>query len=233
MTTSPRDTPAAGRPPKSVPFVSYRPAGTPEALSAAFLETMRLRRSIRFFSDEPVSRATIEHLVATAGTAPSGANKQPWRFIAVSDPQLKREIRAAAEAEERLFYEERASERWLRDLAPFGTDPNKPFLETVPWLIVVMKLVKDDAPGAESEQVYYTDESVGIATGMLITAIHQAGLCTLTHTPSPMKFLAEVLGRPKHERPFLLLPVGRPADDCVVPDIGRKPLDEILVFDRS
>lgn len=233
MASRPDAASPAGRPPRSVPFVPYRPDAPPEEASARFLETMRRRRSIRFFSDRPVSRATIEHVVAAAGTAPSGANKQPWRFVAVGDPDLKREIRLAAEAEERRFYEERASERWLRDLAPFGTDPSKPFLETVPWLIVVMKLVKDDSPSTESEQVYYTDESVGIATGMLITAIHQAGLCTLTHTPSPMKFLAEVLGRPKHERPFLLLPVGHPADDCVVPDIARKPLEEILVFDRG
>lgn len=223
----------AGRPPKSVPFETYRPELPTEAAAERFFDVMRQRRSIRFFSDRPVSRATIEHLVRAAGTAPSGANKQPWRFVAVSDPALKQEIRTAAEEEERLFYAERASERWLADLAPFGTDPNKPFLETVPWLIVVMKLVKDDSPATESEQVYYTDESVGIATGMLITAIHQAGLCTLTHTPSPMKFLAQVLGRPKHERPFLLLPVGYPADDCVVPDIERKPLEEILVFDRG
>ena len=192
---------------------------------------MAQRRSVRFFSDRPVSQETIEHLIHAAGTAPSGANKQPWRFVAVQNPEVKRKIRVAAEAEEREFYERRASEAWLRDLAPLGTDTEKPFLETAPWLIIVFKLAKDDQPERESDLVYYLNESVGIATGMLITAIHLAGLVTLTHTPSPMKFLAEVLGRPEHERPFLLLPVGYPADDCTVPDISRKPLSDIMVVE--
>ncbi len=187
------------------------------------------------FSDRPVSRETIEWICRAAGTAPSGANKQPWRFVCVNDPALKREIRIAAEKEEHEFYHRRASERWLADLEQFGTDEHKPFLEVAPWLIVVFKLVKDDlVPGSDAQgQTYYTDESVGIATGMLLAAAHHAGLATLTHTPSPMKFLGEVLGRPAHERAFLLIPVGYPADDCVVPDIQRKPLEKIMVVNRG
>ncbi len=197
----------------------------PELAARAFYEAMRLRRSVRFFSDRPVSREVIEWCVRAAGSAPSGANKQPWRFVAVSDAALKHRIREAAEAEEREFYERRATPEWLADLAPLQTGPEKPFLEVAPWLIVVFKLMKSDDGG----QVYYANESVGIAAGMLITAIHLAGLVTLTHTPSPMGFLAKVLERPSHERPYLLLPVGYPAEDCMVPDITRKGLEEILV----
>lgn len=193
---------------------------------------MRQRRTVRMFSDRPVSRETIEDVIRTAGTAPSGANKQPWRFVAVQDPTIKREIRVAAEQEEHEFYTRRASDVWLRDLAIVGTDEHKPFLEIAPWLIVVFKLMKDDNPETESDQVYYVNESVGIATGLLIAAAHHAGLATLTHTPSPMKFLGQLLNRPAHERPFLLIPVGYPADDSVVPDIGRKSLDQIMVVDR-
>jgi nitroreductase len=179
-----------------------------------------------------VSRETIEWLLLAGGTAPSGANKQPWRFVAVCDPKVKKKIRDAAEAEEREFYARRASPQWLRDLAPLGTDPSKPFLETAPWLIVVFKLMKTEPSPSEpgGGQVYYANESVGIACGMLISAIHAAGLVTLTHTPSPMGFLARVLGRPEHERPFLLLPVGYPAESARVPDIERKRLDEISVW---
>lgn len=177
------------------------------------------------FSDRPVSQETIEWVVRAAGTAPSGANKQPWRFVAVGDPMLKKQIREGAEEEEREFYGRRAGEEWLADLVPFGTDENKDFLEVAPWLIVVFKLMKTDEGG----QVYYANESVGIAVGLLLAAAHHAGLATLTHTPSPMKFLAEILGRPEHERPYLLIPVGYPSADCVVPDIARKPLEEILV----
>lgn len=192
----------------------------------AFLETMRTRRSIRYFSDRPVDRSVIEALILTAGSAPSGANKQPWKFVAISDPLIKRQIRIAAEHEEREFYSRRATPEWLRDLAPLGTDASKPFLETAPWLIVVFKLMQTDEGG----NVYYPTESVGIASGFLISAIHQAGLVTLTHTPSPMGFLSRVLQRPAHERPFLLLPVGYPAENAVVPVLRRKSLDEISVW---
>ena len=197
-----------------------------------FLQVMALRRSVRMFSNRPVSRETIESIIAAAGTAPSGANKQPWRFVAVQDPAIKREIREAAEVEEREFYGRRANAEWLSDLQPFGTDEHKPFLEAAPWLIAVFKLVRDDHAGSASDQVYYINESVGIAVGLLLAAAHHAGLVTLTHTPSPMKFLASILRRPDHERPFLLIPVGYPANDCVVPDITRKPLSEIMVVDR-
>ncbi len=215
-----------------VPLSKHEPDSSPAEASRRFVSFMRQRRSVREFSERPVSREVIENVIAAAGTAPSGANKQPWRFVAVQDPAIKREIRLGAEDEERTFYTRRASETWLRDLAPLGTDEHKPFLETAPWLIVVFKLVKDDSAETESDQVYYINESVGIACGMLITAIHHAGLVTLTHTPSPMKFLAGLLNRPDYERPFLLLPVGYPAEGCVVPDIHRKPIDEIMVVDR-
>ncbi|MBT8486714.1 MAG: nitroreductase family protein [Phycisphaerales bacterium] len=219
--------------PGFVPYAPYDPGVSPRVAADAFLSVMRRRRSVRAFSDRPVPLEVIESLIASAGTAPSGANKQPWRFVAVQSPALKREIRIAAEEEERAFYASRASAAWLDDLRPLGTDEHKPFLETAPWLIVVFKMVKDFHPESPSDQVYYLNESVGIATGILIAAIHHAGLVTLTHTPSPMKFLGEILGRPAYERPFLLLPVGYPADDCRVPDIVRKPLGEIMVVDRG
>lgn len=208
-----------------IPFQPYRPGVSPEQGAAGFYDIMRQRRSVRMFSDRPVSRQTIELIVRAAGSAPSGANKQPWRFVAVGDAALKARIRAAAEEEEREFYHRRVSEEWRQDLVPFGTDEHKPFLEIAPWLIVVFKMVKADDEG----QVYYVNESVGIAVGLLLAAAQHAGLATLTHTPSPMKFLGEILGRPAHERPYLLIPVGYPADDCVVPDIQRKALDEILI----
>jgi iodotyrosine deiodinase len=217
----------------AIPFTPYVPPVDAAQAAADFHAVMAMRRSVREFSDRPVAREVIERLIATAGTAPSGANKQPWRFVAVQDPEIKREIRLAAEHEEREFYERRANEQWLEDLVHLGTNPNKPFLETAPWLIVVFKLVKDDHPDAKSDQVYYINESVGIACGFLLAAIHHAGLVTLTHTPSPMKFLAQILNRPDYERPFLLLPVGYPAAGCDVPDITRKPLDEIMVLDRG
>lgn len=207
----------------------YTPGEPPEEAARAFYEIMNQRRTVRSFSDRPVSRQTIEWCVRAAGTAPSGAHKQPWRFVCVQDPALKREIRLAAEAEEREFYQRRASREWLEDLAPLGTDENKPFLETCPWLIVVFQLTRTDAGGL----VYYREESVGIATGLLLAALHHAGLATLTHTPSPMKFLTNILNRPAHERPFLLIPVGYAASDCLVPDMARKPLDEIMVVDRA
>ncbi|MHC4141805.1 MAG: nitroreductase family protein [Planctomycetota bacterium] len=228
MSTAPTDSPD----PRFIPYQAYVPDASPEAASRRFWEILDGRRSVRTFSDRPVSRETIENIIRTAGTAPSGANKQPWRFAAVQDPDIKREIREAAEVEEREFYERRASDAWLRDLRAVGTDEHKPFLETAPWLIVIFKLMKDDNPASVSDQVYYVNESVGIAAGMLIAAVHLAGLVTLTHTPSPMKFLSRILKRPEYERPFLLLPVGYPADDCVVPDLQRKPLNEIMVVDR-
>jgi iodotyrosine deiodinase len=221
-----------GQPAVFVPYADrYSPAQSAEQAARDFHEVMRRRRTVRMFSPRPVSRETIETIVRTAGSAPSGANKQPWRFVCVQDPALKRAIRAAAEAEEREFYASRAGQRWLADLAPLGTDASKDFLEDAPWLIVVFKLMHGDDGG----QVYYPAESVGIATGFLLAAAHHAGLATVTHTPSPMHFLAEVLGRPSHERAFVLIPVGYPADDCVVPQAAlvRKPLDEIMVVDKG
>jgi len=209
-----------------VPHVPYRPAGTPIEAARAFYDVMRQRRTIREFSSTPVPRAAIEWIIRAAGTSPSGANKQPWRFVAISDPATKRKIREAAEAEEREFYERRASPEWLADLGPLGTDAHKPFLESAPWLIAVFKLMKTDPP--EHGQVYYVSESVGIAVGMLLAAAHHAGLATLTHTPSPMGFLGEILGRPAHERPYLLIPVGFPAPEAQVPDIQRHPIERIL-----
>jgi iodotyrosine deiodinase len=212
---------------------AFTPEASAEAASRAFYELMNRRRSVRMFSDRPVSREVIENVILTAGTAPSGANKQPWRFVAVQDGAIKREIRLAAEQEEREFYHRRANADWLRDLKAIGTDEHKPFLEIAPWLIAVFKLVKDDLMQNDSDQVYYTNESVGIAVGFLLAAIHHAGLVALTHTPSPMKFLASILQRPPHERPYLLIPVGYPADHCVVPDLRRKSLDQIMVMDRG
>jgi nitroreductase len=198
--------------------------------AAAFSADLRRRRTIRDFSDRPVPRSIIADCLLAAGSAPSGANMQPWHFAAVADPAVKRRIRVAAEEEERHFYEHRASETWLEALAPLGTDANKPFLEVAPWLIAVFEARWGHAPDGERMKHYYPTESVGIATGMLIAALHTAGLATLTHTPSPMKFLSEILGRPKNERPFLLLVTGYPADGAAVPDIRRKPLEEIASF---
>jgi nitroreductase len=214
--------------PVFVPHQAYDPGEPPEAASRRVYEILRRRRSVRAFSDRPVSRETIENLVRAAGTAPSGANKQPWRFVAVSDRELKRQIREGAEAEERAFYGRRAGREWLADLRAIGTDEHKPFLETAPWLIAVFKLVRDDAPGRLSDQVYYANESVGIAVGMLLAAAHISGLVSLTHTPSPMRFLGRILDRGPHERPYLLIPVGYPAEACTVPDLTRKPLEQIL-----
>lgn len=195
-----------------------------------FYQQMSKRRSIRDFSDRPIPTSVLEDAILAAGTAPSGANMQPWHFVVVQDPTIKREIRLAAEIEERELYENRASEEWLNALAPLGTDANKPFLETAPALIAIfLKKASIDKYGGKHKN-YYTSESVGIATGLLITALHQAGLGTLTHTPSPMKFLTEILERPSHERPFLLLVVGYPKKDNMVPDIKRLPLDKIATF---
>lgn len=194
-----------------------------------FYEEMNRRRTVRDFSDEPVEFEIIERAIATAGTAPSGANIQPWRFVVVKDAEVKKQIRVAAEEEERLSYHGRMPERWLRRLAPLGTDEHKPFLEIAPYLIVVFRIdfLIDEETG-ETEPTYYSQESVGIAVGLLLAALHKAGLATLTHTPSPMKFLNQILKRPKNEKPFVLIPVGYPAKDAKVPDIERKKPNEIM-----
>lgn len=200
----------------------------------AFRDAVRRRRSVREFSDEPVPLDLIDAAIEAAASAPSGANRQPWRFVVVRDPESKRRIREAAEAEEREFYEHRATPEWLADLAPLGTDWRKPFLETAPALVVVFRLDYEPARLPDGTEVrhknYYVQESVGIAVGLLLAALHLAGLASLTHTPSPMGFLADVLGRPKHERPYLLIPVGYPAPGARVPDIQRKTLDEVRVL---
>jgi len=206
-----------------VPYTDRFDPGVPADQAAReFYDVMRRRRTVRMFSEKPVARETIEWLVRTAGSAPSGANKQPWRFVCVQDPAVKRQIRLGAEKEEREFYERRAGERWLKDLEPLGTDEHKEFLEIAPWLIVVFKL---------SGGVYYATESVGLAAGFLLAAAQHAGLATLTHTPSPMGFLNEILDRPTDERPFLLIPVGYPAENCEVPKaaLNKKPLKEVMV----
>ena len=187
------------------------------------------RRSIREFSDEPVPMDVIENVIRTAGSAPSGAHKQPWTFCVVSDPDIKARIREAAEAEEHESYTNRMSEQWLKDLEPMGTNWHKPFLEIAPYLIIVFKRAYEVEHG-EKKQNYYVNESVGIACGMLISAIHHAGLVTLTHTPSPMNFLTRILKRPDNERPYLLLPVGYPKQGTKVPNLSRKPLEEIRVL---
>ena len=201
-----------------------------------FRRLMEGRRSVREFSDRPVPESVVRELIRTAGTAPSGANKQPWRFVAVKDPALKSEIRTAAEEEEKLFYEKRASQTWLDDLKPFMTDAEKPFLEIAPWLIIIFKVMGPDPKMPEDDdngRVYYVNESVGIACGLFLAAAHNAGLATLTHTPSPMKFLTGILDRPSNERPFLVIPLGYPAEDCMVPDIERKGIDRIMTIDRG
>lgn len=198
-----------------------------------FDERMQRRRTIREFSDRPVPRQVIEACLRAAGSAPSGANLQPWSFVAVADQEVKRHIRKAAEEEEREFYNGRAPREWLDALAPLGTDEHKPFLETAPWLIAIFVQRTGTLDDGRRVKHYYAVESVGIATGLLIAACHLAGLATLTHTPSPMNFLNEILDRPGNERPFLLLVVGHPAEGAVVPDIRRKPLSDIATFVES
>lgn len=200
------------------------------ANAKAFYEDVKRRRTVRDFSARPVPKEIIENAIRAAGTAPSGANKQPWHFTVISNPDVKREIRLAAEEEERQFYNGRATEDWLEDLAPFGTDDKKPFLETAPYLIgIFLQKFSYDEAGIKHKH-YYMPESVGLASGLLITALHQAGLVTLTHTPSPMKFLSKICGRPEHERPYILLVVGYPEEGTMVPDISKKPLEEISTF---
>jgi iodotyrosine deiodinase len=196
----------------------------------AFLVKMRGRRTVREFSDRPVPRDVIETCLLAAGTAPNGANRQPWRFVVVGDPELKAKIREEAEKEERAFYRERAPKEWLDALEHLGTDEHKPFLERAPWLIVIFAESYEVAEDGRKLKNYYVAESVGIATGLLITALHHVGLVTLTHTPSPMKFLNRLLDRPSNERPFLILVVGYPEEDATVPRITKKSIEEIALF---
>jgi len=216
----------------TIPLSEYREYSVEEMRRRVndFYADINRRRSVREFSDRPVPRDIIETALRAAGTAPSGANLQPWHFAVVSGPDAKRKIREAAEAEEREFYTHRASKEWLEALAPLGTDDQKPFLEKAPYLIAVFLQKFGELPDGRRVKHYYPVESTGLATGILITALHRAGLATLTHTPSPMKFLNEILGRPKSDRPFLLLVVGYPADDARVPDIERKSLEEFTSF---
>jgi nitroreductase len=219
-------------PPRFVPLDFQRlPVEEARARVRALRDRLRKRRSVRVFSSEPVSLDLVDAAIEAAASAPSGANRQPWRFVVVRDPETKRRIREGAEAEEKEFYERRATPEWLADLAPLGTDWRKPFLEKAPVLLVVFAVdweTERGPDGAETRRKnYYVQESVGIATGMLLAALHSAGLATLTHTPSPMGFLGRVLERPRNERPFLLIPVGYPARGAMVPDISRKSLDEV------
>jgi iodotyrosine deiodinase len=198
--------------------------------SLSYYEKLNSRRSVRFFSDKPIPKVVIERLVLAASTAPSGANKQPWTFCVISDPSLKKQIREAAEAEEYKSYHGRMSEEWLQDLAPIGTDWQKPFLEIAPYLIIVFKRAYEVEDNNHKHQNYYVNESVGLACGFLLAAIHELGLVALTHTPSPMDFLTKILQRPINERPFLLIPIGYPAKDAMVPDIQRKKAEEVIVW---
>jgi iodotyrosine deiodinase len=206
-------------------------AATALERASEFRAEMASRRSVRMFSADPVPKEMIEHAIMTAASAPSGAHQQPWTFVVVSDPEVKHRIRIAAEAEERRNYEGgRMSPEWLAALAPLGTDWHKPFLQVAPWIVVLFEEVHGWFPDGSVRKHYYARESVGIACGLFIAAIHRMGLATLTHTPAPMGFLSRVLGRPRNERPFVLLPVGYPAEDCVVPDLTRKSLDDVAVF---
>ncbi len=203
----------------------------PEASQRAkeYYQWLDTRRTVRDIADKPVPRELIENLIMAGSTAPSGAHKQPWTFCAVSNHEIKKAIREAAEKEEYDSYHGRMSDRWLDDLKPIGTDWNKPFLEEAPWLVIIFKKAFELVEGQKFNN-YYVNESVGIACGMIISAIHKAGLVTLTHTPSPMNFLTKILNRPENERPYLLLPIGYPKDEVYVPDIHRKPLEEVAVF---
>ena len=216
------------------PFIHFSREAYDEAMmkkrSHEFLEWMDQRRTCRDFSDRPVAKEVIENILLTASTAPSGAHKQPWTFCVVSDREIKKQIRTAAEKEEKESYSGRMSEEWLKDLAPIGTDWEKPFLETAPYLIIIFKRSYEFETNGHKHQNYYVSESVGIACGFLLSAIHHAGLIALTHTPSPMNFLCKILNRPENEKPFLLIPVGYAADECWVPDLKRKGLEEVAVF---
>jgi nitroreductase len=216
------------------PFIPLRFTSLPDRemleRAEAFYRRIKRRRTVRDFSAKPVPRAVIEQCLLAAGTAPNGANLQPWHFVVVMDPERKRAIRLAAEQEERTFYQHRAPNDWLEALAPLGTDADKPFLETAPYLIAIFAQAFGVKPDGSKLKHYYVSESVGIATGVLITALHEAGLACLTHTPSPMAFLNEILERPANERPYLLLVVGRPAEGAMVPNIGKKALAEMATF---
>ncbi len=214
--------------PRFIPL-KFQPLSIEEQTRRAeeFYQTLRQRRTVRDFSGEPVPFELIEQAIRAAGTASSGANMQPWRFVVVKDAEIKHKIRVAAEEEEYKSYHGRMSDKWLRRLATLGTDEHKPFLEIAPYLIVVFRIASI-AENNETEPTYYSQESCGIAVGMLLAALQNSGLATLTHTPSPMNFLQEILGRPKTEVPFVLIPVGLPAKDARVPDISRKPLKEIM-----
>jgi nitroreductase len=218
---------------KKYPFIRYEfdkmPADKTASNAAEYLSMMHQRRSLRHFTNEDVPRCVIEDIIMTASTAPSGAHKQPWVFCAISDPEIKRQMRQAAEREEYESYHGRMTPEWLADLAPLGTDWHKEFIETVPWVIVVFKKAYDIVDGKKRKN-YYVNESVGLATGFLIAAIHNAGLVTLTHTPSPMNFLQKILNRPENERPYLLLPVGYPAEGAMVPDIHRKGAEDVIEY---
>ncbi len=216
------------------PFVEYHaPAFDAEemaARAAAFYELMESRRSVRLFSDEPVDASLIEQAIMTASTAPSGAHKQPWTFVATSSAEVKAAIRAAAEEEEKVNYlENRMNDEWQEALAPIGTDWHKEFLEVAPWIVVLFEQRYEQRPDGERRKNYYVKESCGIAAGMFIAALHNMGLATLTHTPSPMAFLTKTLGRPENERPFVLFPIGRPLPGVQVPDLARKPLEDVMV----
>jgi iodotyrosine deiodinase len=200
------------------------------AQAAEFLASMQRRRTTRHFSTDPVPRDLIESAIRTAATAPSGAHQQPWTFVAVSDPQLKARMREAAEREEHAFYHGKAPAEWLEALAPLGTDEHKTHLTDAPWVVVLFRQIHGVRPDGAKRTFYYTQESCGIAAGLFIAAVHQMGLVTLTHTPSPMGFLGELLERPAHEKAMLVMPVGYPAPDASVPDLQRKALDEVAVF---
>ena len=200
--------------------------------SADFANSLASRRSIRHFSDRPVTREIIQNLIRAAGTAPSGANRQPWEFVAVADPAIKGKIRGAAEKEEREFYAKSAPESWLSALAPLGTGPDKPFLEVAPWLVAVFSLIHGEDSGREKIKHYYVEKSVGISVGFLLAAVHQAGLCALVYTPPRLSFLNRILNRPAGHRPFAIIPVGYPAENCLVPDIERKPPEKITRFEE-
>lgn len=215
-----------------IPLPDYReyPPEEMKKRAADFYKNIKRRRTVRDFSDRPVPIEVIKDAIKAAGTAPNGANLQPWHFVVVSDPEVKQEIRLEAEKAEKEFYEEKAPAEWLKVLEPLGTDENKPYLQKAPYLIVIFSKNYEETGSGEKIQHYYVKESVGIATGILITALHQSGLATLTHTPNPMKFLNKILDRPSNERAYLILVTGYPADDAKVPDITKKTLKEIATF---